>query len=94
MYGWLTAENSRETAQKLVDNTEDEIDDLTDEIKAQNTKIAEYEIALESAKKAYELGVIEEGPDALAGGADAEVGREDGGRPESVIAEALGDDAF
>ena len=59
MYGWLTAENSRETAQKLVDNTEDEIDDLTDEIKAQNTKIAEYEIALESAKKAYELGVIE-----------------------------------
>ncbi|MBP7347421.1 MAG: efflux RND transporter periplasmic adaptor subunit [Butyrivibrio sp.] len=59
MYGWLTAENSRETAQKLVDNTEDEIDDLTDEIKAQNTKIAEYEIALESAKKAYELGVIQ-----------------------------------
>ena len=59
MYGWLTAEDSRETAQELVDNTEDEIDDLTDEIKAQNTKIAEYEIALESAKKAYELGVIE-----------------------------------
>ncbi len=59
MYGWLTAENSRETAQKLVDNTEDEIDDLTDEIKAQNTIIAEYEIALESAKKAYELGVIQ-----------------------------------
>ena len=59
MYGWLTAEDSRETAQKLVDNTEDEIDDLTDEIKAQNTKITEYEIALESAKKAYELGVIQ-----------------------------------
>ena len=59
MYGWLTAEDSRETAQELVDNTEDEIDYLTDEIKAQNTKIAEYEIALESAKKAYELGVIE-----------------------------------
>ena len=59
MYGWLTAEDSRETAQELVDNTEDEIDDLTDEIKAQNTKIAEYEIALESAKKSYELGVIQ-----------------------------------
>jgi HlyD family secretion protein len=58
MYGWLTAEDAREKAQDLVDNTEDEIDTLTDEIKSQKTKIAEYEIALESAKKAYELGVI------------------------------------
>ena len=59
MYGWLTAEDAREKAKSLVDDTEDEIDTLTDEIADQKTKIAEYEIALETAKKNYELGVVE-----------------------------------
>lgn len=59
MYGWITAENNREDAESLVENTEDEIEELQEEIEESQTKITDLELALESAKKAYELGVVE-----------------------------------
>ncbi|MCR5100934.1 MAG: efflux RND transporter periplasmic adaptor subunit [Butyrivibrio sp.] len=59
LYGWVTAEDFREDAQSLVDNTEDEIEELIEEIEESQTKVTEYEIALANAQKEYAAGVIE-----------------------------------
>ncbi|MCR4904370.1 MAG: efflux RND transporter periplasmic adaptor subunit, partial [Butyrivibrio sp.] len=59
MYGWLTAEEAREDALENLENLEDEIESLQEQIEDQETTIKELEIALISAQKAYDLGVIE-----------------------------------
>jgi len=59
MYGWLTAEEAREDAEDNLEALEDEIESLEEQIEDQEVTIKELEIALISAQKAYDLGVIE-----------------------------------
>ncbi len=56
LYYYITAENGREEAQKLLDDIEDEIESLEDQIETSEENIQTYTITLHTAMKAMETG--------------------------------------
>lgn len=58
LYAWVSAENTREEAQSLVDDTEDTIDDLNDQIEAMQTTLEQDQRTLNEAQESLASGTV------------------------------------